>query len=392
MRTASIGAGAAELETEGPCLGQEFFEQIGCRTEQAFKSAQRRAGVVDQFDRAVKWDFFDRPPQRPGDQGTESAGFFGVADGAQQPGPDRPRQLRVVDPVALFEAFAPLRRGQRPRQRLPRHPELAGGTVEGGDRELVGDFLQPFGIAPGTVLAGVLALLRRVGGATGGEVDADQGQGRDDRRPDQQPAPQLRVHRSTRRERPIGISASRPSRAASPKEGLKAWVAPRLSCSCSSSRSPSTAARSAGSLGSGSKAGPRVDTFPFSPSSRSSIFWARPILSSGLTLESRITAVPALIASSRCWAMSAVKIGVSASSPITTPAWRAEIVQPPWIACGARPPSAVSVRAESTSERPMPTKTCGGRVSATSACGSSASPPSPPETRIAAAGGRAPAP
>ena len=47
--------------------------------------------------------------------------------------------------------------------------------------------------------------------------------------------------------------------------------------------------------------------------------------------------MPASIASWRCWAMSWVKIGVSASSPITTPAWRAEIVQPPWIACGARP-------------------------------------------------------
>ena len=47
--------------------------------------------------------------------------------------------------------------------------------------------------------------------------------------------------------------------------------------------------------------------------------------------------MPASIASSRCWAMSWVKIGVSASRPITTPAWRAEIVQPPWIACGARP-------------------------------------------------------
>ena len=50
--------------------------------------------------------------------------------------------------------------------------------------------------------------------------------------------------------------------------------------------------------------------------------------------------------------MSWVKIGVSASSPITTPAWREEIVQPPWIACGARPCSAVSVSAESTSARP----------------------------------------
>ena len=50
-----------------------------------------------------------------------------------------------------------------------------------------------------------------------------------------------------------------------------------------------------------------------------------------------MTAVPASIASSRCSAMSWVKIGVSASRPTTTPAWRAEIVQPPWIACGARP-------------------------------------------------------
>jgi hypothetical protein len=48
-----------------------------------------------------------------------------------------------------------------------------------------------------------------------------------------------------------------------------------------------------------------------------------------LTGESRITAVPASIASWRCSAMSWVKIGVSSSRPMTTPAWRAEIVQPP---------------------------------------------------------------
>ena len=120
-----------------------------------------------------------------------------------------------------------------------------------------------------------------------------------------------------------------------------------------------------------------------------SIFCARSSFSSGLTEESRMTAVPASIASSRCSSMSAVKIGVSTSRPITTPAWRAEIVQPPWIACGARPPSAVSVSAESTSESPIPIRICGGRVSATSAFGRKARPASPPETRIAPAAARA---
>ena len=99
--------------------------------------------------------------------------------------------------------------------------------------------------------------------------------------------------------------------------------------------------------------------------------------------------MPALIASWRCWSMSAVKIGVSASRPITTPAWRAEIVQPPWIACGARPPSAVSVSAERTSARPIPTRICGGIVSAIVAFGRKARPARPPETRIAPAAARA---
>ena len=100
--------------------------------------------------------------------------------------------------------------------------------------------------------------------------------------------------------------------------------------------------------------------------------------------------MPASIASWRCSAMSAVKIGVSASSPMTTPAWRAEIVQPPWIACGARPcERRLGQRREHQGESPTPTRTWGGTVSATSALGSSARPPSPPETRIAPAAARA---
>ena len=98
--------------------------------------------------------------------------------------------------------------------------------------------------------------------------------------------------------------------------------------------------------------------------------------------------MPASIASSRCWAMSWVKIGVSASSPITTPAWRAEIVQPPCSACGARPCRAVSVSAESTSARPMPTRIWGGMRQHDLAFGSSARPPRPPATRIAPAAAR----
>ena len=55
-----------------------------------------------------------------------------------------------------------------------------------------------------------------------------------------------------------------------------------------------------GRSGSGSKAGPIVGTLPFSPSSRSSILCASSIFSSGSTVESRTTAVPASIASRRC--------------------------------------------------------------------------------------------
>jgi len=87
-----------------------------------------------------------------------------------------------------------------------------------------------------------------------------------------------------------------------------------------------------------------IGTLPRSSSSRSLTFSARSIFSSGLTGESRITAVPALIASWRCCSISWVKIGVSRRRPMTTPAWREEIVQPPWIACEERPASAATNR------------------------------------------------
>ena len=47
--------------------------------------------------------------------------------------------------------------------------------------------------------------------------------------------------------------------------------------------------------------------------------------------------VPACSAARSCTSRSWVKTGVSTSSPTTTPAWRAAIVQPPWIASGKRP-------------------------------------------------------
>ena len=99
--------------------------------------------------------------------------------------------------------------------------------------------------------------------------------------------------------------------------------------------------------------------------------------------------MPASIASSRCWAMSGVKIGVSASSPIDD-AGVAGGDRPAAVDRLRRPPgSAVSVSAERTSARPTPTRICGGMVRTISALGSSARPPSPPATRIAPAAARA---
>ena len=84
--------------------------------------------------------------------------------------------------------------------------------------------------------------------------------------------------------------------------------------------------------------------------------------------------MPACSAASRCSTRSDVKTGMSTRRPATTPAWRAAIVQPPWIACGARPASAVSVSAESTSARPAPTRICEGKVATMSALGSRPEP------------------
>ena len=171
---------------------------------------------MDQFDRLVERDLFDRGAQRAGEERAQRAGFFGVVDRPHQAGPDRLRQLRVVDPVLLAEAFARLRRRQRPGQGLAADPELAGGTVEGRERELLGDFLQALRVAPGAGLAGVLGLLRRVGGAAGRQVDADQqpARRRSRRRPGSGTASdrrrRARRHSSILRERPIGDQRQQP--------------------------------------------------------------------------------------------------------------------------------------------------------------------------------------
>ncbi len=109
----------------------------------------------------------------------------------------------------------------------------------------------------------------------------------------------------------------------------------------------------------------------------------------GDTAESSSAAIPACSASARSVSRSAVNTGVSTSSPTTTPAWRAAIVQPPWIACGERPASAASVSAESVSASPAPTSAWGGRVSNTEASGRRPRPARPPAIRITPAAARA---
>ena len=66
---------------------------------------------------------------------------FGVVDGPHQAGTDRLREPFVVDVVALGEAFAGLLGGERAGELLAGDAELAGGAVEGRERELLG---QPF--------------------------------------------------------------------------------------------------------------------------------------------------------------------------------------------------------------------------------------------------------
>ena len=49
-------------------LRQQFFEQIPGGPEEGLDVAEQRVGVVDQFDRLVERDVFDRAPQRAGDE------------------------------------------------------------------------------------------------------------------------------------------------------------------------------------------------------------------------------------------------------------------------------------------------------------------------------------
>ena len=77
-------------------LGQELFEQALGGAEEALQRCRAGCGVVDQFDRLVERDALHRFAQGHGKERVEGAGVFGVVDGAQQAGPNRPGQLRVA--------------------------------------------------------------------------------------------------------------------------------------------------------------------------------------------------------------------------------------------------------------------------------------------------------
>ena len=73
---------------------------------------------------------------------------------------------------------------------------------------------------------------------------------------------------------------------------------------------------------------------------------------------------------------------------MTTPAWRAAIVQPPCTACGLVPCSARSVSAESARPSPRPTSACGTIVQPQPAPGSRPSAARPPPMSTAPAAAR----
>ena len=122
--------------------GQELFEEAlgGAEEASAALSSSERASWIS----SIAWSsgiWPQRLAQRRGEQRAERAGFFGVVDRPQEAGADRPRELGVADLVSLGEAFARLRRRQRPGQGLAADAQLAGGAVERRERELLGDLL-----------------------------------------------------------------------------------------------------------------------------------------------------------------------------------------------------------------------------------------------------------
>ena len=121
-------------------------------------------------------------------------------------------------------------------------------------------------------------------------------------------------------------------------EALNAAVAALSTSDWIWSRRSTVAARSAGSVGNGSNAGPITGTLSPSAAIWSAIrareFELRPGRDGGSRAARRS---PPAGPWSRSVARSAVNTGVSTKSPTTTPAWRAAIVQPPWIAWVRRP-------------------------------------------------------
>src|SRR5687767_15013513 len=93
------------------------------------------------------------------------------------------------------------------RELLPRHPELARGTVECRERKLLCRLLDSLRRAPLPRGARVGGRARLIRAAAGGEVDGDQRRRYDDRRGDQ-PSPLSTHSRIPRLATAIGTSAA----------------------------------------------------------------------------------------------------------------------------------------------------------------------------------------
>ena len=254
----------------GDGLRKEFFEQVLGGAEKAFGLFEQRAGA-DEFDRLVERDLRDRLAQRDGDERAQRAGFFGVVDRPQQarrgrlaPAPRRrSRSARAKRSRASGVASAWAR-----VSRLTPSWQAAPSSAESVNCSAICS--RPSGLRQGRVLAGVLGLRRRVGGAAGGEVDADQDQRGDDRSPISTCARGSRrsqLHPPREADRDQREQAEQRREAERGAEGVGgAAVELVLQFVAAAARPP---ARSSGSSGSGSKAGPIVGTLPFSSSSRS---------------------------------------------------------------------------------------------------------------------------
>src|SRR6478735_367292 len=341
--------------------------------EQGRRAAQHR-------EEEPEWQVIRGDPEPRGRPAADQPLRLPLVDGPAEARPQRFLEVVAGLPLLPRERVQVVHAAEREDELLARDAEFAGGPVRRGEEDDLDPLPRVLRLPGRTRRARVCDGARLERRATERDVAGDERARKHGRDQDRQ-----RLHTLTvLRESTIGTRAASASSAASRNGREKAAVTARSSCATSSSSSP----RYSGVSGRSTNAPRTSGTSRSDARTIASTSCATASFSSGGMPLSRTAAAPARSARSSLRSRAVVNTGVNSSSPRTTPACRAAIVQPPCTACGERPWRARSVSAESASPRPAPTRICGSTVHHHADPGSTPSAASPPVTRTTPASAR----